>query len=93
MKARYGIFALMLAAGALAAGELAVTEFDEPSGWVATGKRNKSGASGGSGPRITGAGQTYKKALQKYPLGGMENLRRPFTGIVFKVKGHIFTKI
>ena len=39
MKARYGIFALMLAAGALAAGELAVADFANPACWRIGGAR------------------------------------------------------
>ena len=90
MKARYGIFALMLAAGALAAGELAVADFANPACWRIGGARvTKDGPLVDGKLKVNGGGSknTCVLNLVSYPLGGTENMDKIYTGIAFKVKG------
>ena len=88
MKARYGFLALSLTAGALAAGELAVKDFGQPTSWrvMVNGKRAAAQIVEGA-LKVTGPKTSYTQSLPSYPLGGVANMEKTYTGIAFKVKG------
>ena len=86
MKGRYGFFALMLTAGALAAGELVVKDFADPSGWMGDSVKGRAPVTDGV-LKVTGPRKTFGKTVSDYPLGGAANMDRLCTGIAFKVKG------
>ena len=89
MKALHGFLSLMLTAGALAAGDLAVEDFAKPTSWnvLVDGKKGKAEITDGM-LKFQGPKSSYTLTLRNsYPLGGIDNMEKIYTGIAFKVKG------
>ena len=88
MKALYGFFSLMLSAGVLAAGELTVGDFTDPSCWRATVDRKREKAAIIDGMlKFQGPKSLFTLTLRNYPPGGIGNMEKTYTGIAFKVRG------
>lgn len=88
MKALHGFLSLMLTAGALAAGELAVEDFTKPASWnvIVDGKKGKAEITDGT-LKVQGPKSSFNLPVRSYPLGGIDNMDKIYTGIAFKVKG------
>ena len=87
MKMRHGLLLLALAAGMiLSAEEIEIRDFNVPGNWKINWKPIRKDRIADGWFKVETA-QVCSLSVRSYPLGGEKAMERPFTGIVFKVKG------
>ena len=86
MKAWHGLLLLALAAGILSAEEIEIRDFNLPGNWKINWKPIQKDRIVDGRFKVEN-GQVCSLSVRSFPLGGEKMMERPFTGIVFKVKG------
>ena len=86
MKAWHGLVLLALAAGILSAEEIEIRDFNLPGNWKVNWKPIQKDRIVNGRFKVEKA-QVCSLSVRSFPLGGEKMMERPFTGIVFKVKG------
>ena len=86
MKAWHGLLLLTLMAGILSAEEIEIRDFTVPGNWKINWKPIQKDRIVDGRFKVEKA-QVCSLSVRSFPLGGEKMMERPFTGIVFKVKG------